>query len=321
MNKKIFALYGVGIICLVLLSYMWWAFNNEEEQNKIRESTRIVEDMTGSKVAIPAHPKRVVFLNTSNMDMYYAVGGEAVGRVSASSLEGKLLEATKDVPIVGNTYSPNVEKVLSLHPDLVIGAGMSNQIAMRDVLAKAGVPLYINDLNTYDDVLRSLQLFGELTGHEELGKEVISRIEGHEKELMNKAKGEVGKRSLIIFGSPGTFSMATSQSYSGDILRRLGGHNIADGIGGDSSGYVAMSMESVAKANPEVIFFIVMLPDPKIVDSFKKEMAESPIWKDIDAVKTGRVYYLPGGLFALNPGTRIIESMDLMYSYLYGDKK
>lgn len=39
---------------------------------------------------------------------------------------------------------------------------------------------------------------------------------------------------------------------------------------------------------------------------------------DVSAVKTQRIYYLSGGLFAANPGTRISEALTIMYDDLYG---
>lgn len=128
-------------------------------------STRTEIDKTGTSVIMPAHPKRVVILNTANIDMYLAVQGSIVGRMDAASLSGELKDKVKDIPSVGNTYNPDVEKIISLNPDLVIGMNIANHIKLREALQAANIPLYINDLDSFEDVDRSLQLFGELTNH------------------------------------------------------------------------------------------------------------------------------------------------------------
>ena len=56
-----------------------------------------------------------------------------------------------------------------------------------------------------------------------------------------------------------------------------------------------------------------------IVDSFKKDLAENHLWQDVTAVKNGRIYYLSGDLFSVNPGTRIAKAMDILYHDLYED--
>ncbi len=46
-------------------------------------------------------------------------------------------------------------------------------------------------------------------------------------------------------------------------------------------------------------------------------MQSNPAWQHVQAVKTDQIHYVPGGLFALNPGTRITQTLELMYKALY----
>ena len=81
--------------------------------------------------------------------------------------------------------------------------------------------------------------------------------------------------------------------------------------------YVPLSLEFIQEQNPERIIFVVMYPDPSIKESFLKEMQSNPAWQHIKAIETGQIHYVPGGLFALNPGTRITKTLELMYNALY----
>ena len=76
-------------------------------------------------------------------------------------------------------------------------------------------------------------------------------------------------------------------------------------------------MEYIVKQDPQAVFFISMIPDPSIVESFKKDLAENSLWQGVDAVKNGRVYYLAGALFSVNPGTKIADSLTILYDDLY----
>ena len=211
-----------------------------------------------------------------------------------------------------------MEAIIGMHPDLVIGVNVPFNTNLREMLGQANIPLYINNLNTYEDVVNTLRFFGELTGHEDVANVTAKRAEDHYNKVVALAKEEKGPRSLIIFGAPGSFSMATTTSFSGNLLKTLGGDNIADRDSSLSGDYVPLSMEYIIKENPEVIFFISMTPKPDSIETFKRDMLESSSWQDISAVKSGRIYYLSGGLFALNPGTPINEALDIMYKDLYG---
>lgn len=279
-------------------------------------ATRTEIDNTGTSVTMPSHPKRVVILNTANIDMYLAVEGTIVGRMDAASLTGELQEKVKDIPSVGNTYNPDVEKIISLNPDLVIGMNIANHIKLREALQAANIPLYINDLDSFEDVNRSLQLFGELTNHEEISKKEIQKIEQAFTMYKVKIKDKPHPKTLLLLGTPGNLNVSTDRSFSGKLLDSLGANNIGKYIGGDAP-YVPLSLEFIQEQNPERIIFVVMYPDPSIKESFVKEMQSNPAWQHVQAVKTDQIHYVPGGLFALNPGTRITQTLELMYKALY----
>lgn len=313
MNQVIKLITAVIVICLVG-AIGWMALRNN---GAAEAATREVTDSTGAKITIPVHPKRVVFLNASNLDMYYAAGGTAVGKPTSTSITPDLQEKTKDVPEVGIIHNPNMETILSLRPDLVIGVNVPFHTGIRETLANAGIPLYINNLNTYDDVLNTLTFYGELTGHEALVAKEKERIEGEHDKIIAQTRGKTPPRVLIVFGAPGSFSMATSKSFSGDLLKQLGAVNIADGTALVEDSFVPLSMEYIVKQDPQAVFFISMIPDPSIVESFKKDLAENSLWQGVDAVKNGRVYYLAGALFSVNPGTKIADSLTILYDDLY----
>lgn len=315
MGKPI-RMLGITVACCLVVLIGWLGLYGSSGGNR---AVRQVTDSTGTVVNIPVHPQRVVFLNVSNMDMYYAAGGTAVGKPSSESVSPTLQEKTKDVTEVGIIHNPNVETILSLNPDLVIGVNVPFHNNLRATLEKAGIPLYINALDSYDDVLETLRFYGELTGQEKKAAAEAARIEEVHRQIFSRTEGKEGPRTLIIFGAPGSFSMATSKSFSGDLLKQLGGVNIADGAAEMESGFVPLSMEYIAKRDPEVILFISMVKRPAIIENFQEEMTGSSLWQGVSAVQQGKIYYLPGELFAVNPGTRIAEAFDVLYNDLYGN--
>lgn len=315
---KRYILIPVAVVVVFLIALASWI--SLSHSNNTDMPMRTVTDATGATITIPQHPKRVVILNSANLDMYYAVGGTVVGKPTSSYISKEIREKTKDVPAVGTLHSPSVEAIIGLHPDLVIGLNVPFNTGLRGILEDADIPLYINNLTTYEEVFDTLTFFGELTNQPDVAKATADKAMANYNKLIDDAKKQKGPRSLIIFGAPGSFSMATNKAFSGNLLSLLNGYNIADAATGLEGDYVPLSMEYVIKQDPEVIFFISMSPKSDSVNVFKREMLNSSAWSDVSAVKNQRIYYLSGGLFAANPGTRISEALQIMYDDLYGEE-
>ena len=310
------------VICLIAVGGAFLASRQENGASDRENETITVTDSTDREVVIPAHPKRVVLLNASHLDLYYYAGGgeTIVGKPTSEALSDEVKEGTKSVQKVGVIHNPSVETILNLQPDLVIGINVPFHQQLIPTLEKADIPVLIKSLDTYEDVLETLAFYGELTGRKDTAQAKIEEIKTDYKEAVTKAEGKNPPKSLMIWGTLDSFSMATSKSFAGNLVYRLGGNNIADNIDSvakDNSGFIPLSMEYIATQNPEVIF-IVTHGDPKAVKTeLDNTLGANPLWQDVSAVKNGRVYVLPYQLFAVNPGTRIGEALNILADDLY----
>ena len=310
------------VICLIAVGGAFLASRQENGASDRENETITVTDSTDREVVIPAHPKRVVLLNASHLDLYYYAGGgeTIVGKPTSEALSDEVKEGTKSMQEVGVIHNPSVETILNLQPDLVIGINVPFHQQLIPTLEKADIPVLIKSLDTYEDVLETLAFYGELTGRKDTAQAKIEEIKTDYKEAVTKAEGKNPPKSLMIWGTLDSFSMATSKSFAGNLVYRLGGNNIADSIDSvakDNSGFIPLSMEYIATQNPEVIF-IVTHGDPKAVKTeLDNTLGANPLWQDVSAVKNGRVYVLPYQLFAVNPGTRIGEALNILADDLY----
>lgn len=292
MQKWIRIILAAVIVAIAAIGVQLFMKNNEGDGG---QAVRMLTDSTGTQIEIPSHPKRVVILNASNLDLYAAAGGleEVVGKPTSTSFSPDLAEKIKGIEEIGLIHQPNTEKIIALKPDLVIGVNVPFHNGLRETLKQAGIPLYINELNRYEDVLDTLKLYGELTGKPDAAKQVIETIQADYDRAAKLAEGKTPEKSVIIFGAPGSFNMATSQSFSGELLKRLNGINIADSADSVKGPYTALSMEYIAKADPQNIFIIAMGADPASIAQFREEMNSHAIWRDTQAVKRGTFLYSP----------------------------
>ena len=114
--------------------------------------------------------------------------------------------------------------------------------------------------------------------------------------------------------------MGTKKCFTGGLIELLGGGNIADHAEGDG-GYLPLSMEFVARENPSIIFAIVHGPTETLEPKMRRDLQESEAWADVDAVKNGRVYVLPYELFAINPGVRAADALEVLADIMYPEAK
>ena len=80
---------------------------------------------------------------------------------------------------------------------------------------------------------------------------------------------------------------------------------------------VPYSLEQLSSDNPEIIFVVTMGKDKDISRKMDEQMRDNPAWSNLDAVKNGRVYFLPSDLFLLNPGIRTPEAMNKLLDLAY----
>lgn len=316
MRKVIIGIIVVVVIGIIAgITHVW-----QTQSSASVGAMQTVTDSTGTQVDIPTHPKRVVFLNPSNLDLFVAAGGAdmIVGKPKSEAFSPEVKQAVANVTEIGIIHSPNVEKILSLKPDLVIGVNVPFHNQIRKTLEDNGIPLYINSLDNYEDTVKTLTFFGTLTGKTDLVKQKIDELNTKVQEIEKIKQGKKSPKTLIIFSSPASNNMATGKSFSGDILHRLGGTNIADFDTSLKGAYVPLSMEYVVKQNPDTIFIISMGTSEQMKAQLRGQMKLNSAWNQLKAVQENRVFDLPMNLFTVNPGSHIGDAMVYMANCLYG---
>ncbi len=126
-------------------------------------------------------------------------------------------EYVLDIPVIGGTKTPNIEKIVSLQPDIVIMDKEENPLEVFNELRKRGVEIFVSKVKTPEDVPDMLRLLGEKTNCEQKGEEFATAIE-HELELKTERSGP--KVAAMIWHDP--LMCVSPTRYSGSLLERCG---------------------------------------------------------------------------------------------------
>lgn len=123
-----------------------------------------VTDDQGNEVRLKAPAKRIVTLAPSLTELLFTInkGDTVVGTVEYSDYP----EAAKSIPRIGNFQSFSVESVLRLEPDLILTWKYSGGRNALIQLQKIGIPVFVSEPTTIEDVGETLTKLGLLTGSE-----------------------------------------------------------------------------------------------------------------------------------------------------------
>ena len=242
-----------------------------------------------------------------------------MGKPTSEALSDEVKEGTKNIEQIGVIHNPSVETILKLQPDIVIGVNVPFHQQLIPTLEKANIPVLIKSLDTYERCDIPLRFLWRINRRRRNCSSKIKEIEVDYEKAIARAENKTAPRSLIIWGTTDSFSMATSKSFTGDLLKRLGGNNIADNVDSvaKDSGYVPLGMEYIATQDPEAIFVVTHGDVEAVKNSIDENLGQNPLWQDISAVKNNRVYVLPYQLFAVNPGTNIAKAINILADDLY----
>jgi len=274
---------------------------------------RTVTDMLGRRVTIEQRPQRVIATSPTTTELVYAVGGQTVARVSSATYPPEVIS----LPIIGSTYSPDLERIMAQQPDLIV-ADSVNQRQLLDQFEGLGVPVVMAGAESFQDILQALEVVGRALGREEEARKAIDDLKAQRQELLSRLPPGPGPKVLILIAdADGNIYAAKPNSYVGSIAQDLGAQNPAAGLpeSGPFPGYSLLSPEEALRADPDIV--LTLSPAPPPAPRLSEMLSRIPGYNALRAVREGRVYELDVVIFLQSPGPRVMEAMRQMASLLY----
>ena len=223
-------------------------------------------------------------------------------------------ERYKDVPKVGMAMTPDIEKLKQINPDYVF----SPVSLISDLLPKykaADLDYGFLNLNNTDGMYKSIEDLGKLLNRKKEAKELIDDYKKFIDDYKEKHKDKKAPRVLILMGLPGSYVVATENSYAGSLVKLAGAENVYEGT---NQQFITINTEDMLKKDPDIILRTAhALPDD-VMEMFKKDFAENDIWKHFRAVKEGRVYDLDYKKFGMSAKFNYKEALNDLDKLFYG---
>ena len=241
-------------------------------------------DDEGSLVQLAAPAKRIISLAPSLTELIYAAGAgdKLVGVIAYSNYP----EAAKSLPVVGQHDMLDMERILSLRPDLVVAWLSGNPRASVRRLRELGLNVYIAEPKNLKSIPSHMERLAILAGTESIAKPAAenfrSRLRALDKQYRNKAAVrtfyQVWDKPLISAGG---------NELINDIISLCGGKNIFSDIDRVAP---KVSKEAVLVRDPMVIIASGMdIERPEWLDDWRS-------WPAVNAVANNMLFFVPPDL-------------------------
>ena len=152
----------------------------------------------------------------------------------------------------------------------------------------------------------------EKTGED--AQEMVDEFNTFMQEYKNKNAGKEAPKVLILMGLPGSYIVATENSYVGSLVEMAGGQNV---YAGTDEEFLSANTEDIKTKEPDVILRASHAMPEQVQQMFADEFEKNDIWKHFAAVQNGRVYDLDSSLFGMSANFSYQQALEALQPMLY----
>ena len=237
-----------------------------------------VVDDSGNTVTLAAPAERIISLAPHVTEQLFAIGAgkKIVGAVDYSDYP----EAAKAIPRVGGYSRLDLERILTLNPDLIVGWSSGNNTQQLERLETMGLTVYRSEPRRLDDIASGMEKLGQLTATQEQASQQAIAFRRRVEDLRASTRGKATHTLFYqIWNRP--LMTVNGEALINEVLTLCGGRNIFADMPVLNP---KVSTEAVIAADPEVIIASGMGQiRPEWLDEWRA-------WPQMQAVKQGRLY-------------------------------
>lgn len=229
---------------------------------------------------------------------------------TAKQLPARYAEAT----VVGPPMAPDMELLASMHPTCVISPN-TLQNGLQPKYAAIGAPCIFLNLRSvaglYDSVAYLGRKFARRQEAEHIAQEYETFLNGYQESI----EGTAAPRVLVLMGVPGSYLVATENSYVGSLVELAGAKNV---YAGTNEEFLNANTEDMQAKDPDLILRCAHAMPDDIREMFAEEFATNDIWSHFRAVQNGFVHDLTYEYFGMSATFDYPAALEELRPYLYG---
>lgn len=275
---------------------------------------------------VKQHPESTATKTEANKEVRLVATSPAVAQicsrlnldlVGVCNTSGTLPEKYDNVKKVGMAMNPDLETIKSLNPDYVLSPS-SLESDLQPKYASIGVKSLFLNLKSVDGMYASIEDLGEKFDRKDEADEMLNEFKTFMDKYKDKNKDKKSPKVLVLMGLPGSYIVATDNSYVGSLVKLAGGTNVYGDGGGEE--FLTANTEDMQTKDPDIILRAAhALPD-EVKEMFAEEFETNDVWKHFRAVQEGKVYDLDSSLFNMSANFSYSDALEALQPLLYGEE-
>ena len=268
------------------------------ELSQVPTEMRDFRDGLGRTVRVPAKVDRVISLAPNLTEMIFAVGaGDRLVGVTTYCNHPATAAAIEKV---GDTQTPNIERIIALKPQLVFVSTASQLEAFSKTLDEQGIGVYVDSSATLESVFETMQEIGAILGTPKVAIDLTTRLSNRVDSVDIRGQvwlenNKIRPKVFIQISNEPLFTIG-KESFLTSLVEKAGGISTTRDV---PAGYPKLSKETAAALDPDVIF---------LSDSEDNREPNS-VFKSSNAVRKGRVYRINADILS-RPGPRLVDALE-----------
>ncbi|MBL8204889.1 MAG: cobalamin-binding protein [Blastocatellia bacterium] len=268
-------------------------------------ASRIFTDEIGRQITVKANPQRIISLAPSITEILFALklGDRVVGVTSYCDFPAEANAKEK----VGDTIKPNLERLIALKPDLVLISTASQLEKITQQLDQLGIPVFVSNPKTVQEVIASIRKIGEITNTQERAAEIAVSMQQRVAAIRYPLNYHPPSVLYVLQLEP--LITAGQKTFINDLITSAGGLSIS---GDEKADYPQFSREAVIARAPEVIIIPASHGAELVnIEAVKQAFGATP------AIKNNRIVRINPDLVS-RPGPRIVEGLEALRAGIHG---
>lgn len=297
-------------LLMMVLMTLLLAVAGCSDGNKQQKSETPTENAQTSAVITDENEHRIIAGTVVIADILDKLELDAIAVPETEKIVAKRFD---ELPTIGNAMEPDMEIVKSLNPTDVLSVS-TLEYDLQDKFEQLKIPVHFLNFQSVDAMLSEIKTLGERYNRIEQAEKLVNGLQKNIDAVQTVAENKEGPRVLILLGIPGSYLVATENSYAGDLVKRAGGINVMEG---QDAEYLSSNTEYLHSSNPDIILRLSHGMPDEVVKMFDEEFKTNDIWKHFDAVKNGKVYDLEEELFGTTASLQVPQALGQLMEIFY----
>jgi len=316
---KSWAVFGIVVLILACLLLVSGILPSSEPSVPViqKNETVVIYDSTGNRVELDHPATRIIALNTQAAEMLIIIGAgdHIVGVADSVKNHKEIMDKIPYVPSVGSGTTPDIEKILTLHPDLIITYA-SLKPKNFDSLVGSKVNIVALDCYKLESLSDDAKALGILTGNPDGAARYILFNERYQTLIQSRLANLSSDEQPRVLGEGGDYSPMVRVSGGGQAIAALHAINV---YGNNSvPEWPVVSPEWILEQDPDIVIKTIDLDvnNASLKDTYHAFITR-PGYSRLKAVQSIRVFIYDRDLVS---GTGSVIGLVYLAKAFYPDR-